>query len=173
VNHAHAASAAAESRLDDQRETDFLGSLQRFIPLFNCLFRARQGRHADFLRQGAGGGLVAHHPEQVLIRPHKGDAGLHTSPGELGIFREESIAGVDKIHALFLSQRHDSGNVQIRADRPLALADDVGLIGLETVDGKAVLLRIDGDGAKPELSGGAENTDGNLAAVGDEQFSLT
>ena len=49
VHHAHAASAAAKRRLDDERKPNFLGDFQRFGPVFNRFFRSRQSRHAHFL----------------------------------------------------------------------------------------------------------------------------
>ena len=61
VNDAHAAAAAAESRLDDQREADFLGRLQRFFAIGNGLFVAGQDGNVDLLGERTRGGLVAHH----------------------------------------------------------------------------------------------------------------
>jgi hypothetical protein len=80
---------------------------------------------------------------------------------------------MDEIDALLLRERHDAGDVQIRANRPLALADEVGFIRLEAMDGEAILLGVNGDGTKAELGGGAKDANGDLAAVGDEQFFLT
>ena len=64
-----------------------------------------------------------------------------------------------------LRQRDDSVHVQIRFYRPFALADQVGFIGLETVQGQAVFLRIDGHRAQAQFIGGAQDADGNFAAV--------
>jgi hypothetical protein len=56
---------------------------------------------------------------------------------------------------------------------PLPSPTTIGLVRLETVHAeKAVLLRVNGDGAKPEFRGRANDADGDLAAVGDEQFSI-
>jgi hypothetical protein len=71
---AHAASTAAEGRLDDEREADRLGGLERLVAIGDRLLRAGQGRHADPLGEGAGGGLVAHHVEQLGAGPDEGDA---------------------------------------------------------------------------------------------------
>ena len=84
---------------------------------------------------------------------------------------KKSVAGMDEIHALFLGQRDDAGNVQVRAHGAFALAHHVGLIRLEPVDGQPILRGVDGDGAQSKFSGGAKDADGDLAAVGDEQFS--
>jgi len=50
------------------------------------------------------------------------------------------------------------------------LADLVGLVGLDAMDGSAVVRRVDGDAADPELVRGAEGPDGDLAAVGDQDL---
>ena len=44
------------------------------------------------------------------------------------------------------------------------------LIGLETVQRQLVLGGIDGDRLDAELVGGAQDTDGDFAAVGNEEF---
>ncbi len=46
-----------------------------------------------------------------------------------------------------------------------ALADHVGLVGFETVEGEAVLLGIDSDGSQSQFIRGAENADSDFAAV--------
>ena len=68
-----------------------------------------------------------------------------------------------------LATRMTSSIDEIGLDRPLALADLIGLVGLEAVQGELVLLGIDGDGRDAELGRGAEDADGDLGAVGDEQ----
>ena len=72
VHHAHAASAAAEGRLDDEREADFLRDLQAPRSRSSIgIFRAGQRGDADLLRQRAGGDLVAHQFEQLRRGPTK------------------------------------------------------------------------------------------------------
>ena len=50
------------------------------------------------------------------------------------------------------------------------LADLVGLVGLEAVQRIPVFVGIHSDGADAEFVGGAERTDGNLAAIGNQHF---
>ena len=170
VHDAHAASAAAEGGLDDQRETDCLRDLQRLVAVGNGFFGAGQDGHVDFLRERAGGGLVAHHVEQLRSRPDEGDAGLGAGAGEFGILGEKSVAGMDGVDARFLGHRDDALDVEIRGDRALALADEIGLVRLEAMDAEAVLLGVNGDGAQAQFGAGAENADGDFAAVGRHQF---
>jgi len=46
-------------------------------------------------------------------------------------------------------------------------ANLVGLVGLLAMHAEAVLMAVDGDGVQRQLVGGAEDADGDLAAVGD------
>ncbi len=71
-----------------------------------------------------------------------------------------------------LSQCNDACNgVEVGFDRALARSDLVSLIRFKPVQSQAVFLRIDSYGAKAELIRGAKNPDGDLAAIGGEQFS--
>ena len=143
---------------------------QRLRAVGDGIFRAGQDGHADFFGEGARGDLVAHQTQQFGARPDKRDAGVAAGLGEVRIFRKKSVAGMDEVHALFLRQRDDARDVEIRADRALARADEIGFIRLEAMDGEAVFLGVDGDGAQAEFRGGAKDADGDFAAVGDEQF---
>jgi hypothetical protein len=172
VDDTHAAATAAERGLDDERETDLLGHLQRLGAVFNWVFGAGQHGHADFLREGARGGFITHHTQQIHARAHEGDAGLGAGPGELGVLGQKSVTGMNEVDAFFLGEGDDAGNVQVRADGALALAHDVGFVRLEAMDGQAVFRGVNGDGAQAEFGGGAKDADGDFAAVGDEQFSL-
>src|SRR6476661_5630095 len=59
--------------------------------------------------------------------------------------------------------------LKVRLTRRRA-ADVVRLIGVAGVDGVAVGVRVDGGGGDPHLATRAHHTDGDLAAVGDEDF---
>ena len=169
-HHAHAAATAAERGLDDEREADFAGDFQGFGAVFDGIFRARQDGHVDFLRERAGGDLVAHEAEQFRAGADEGDAGVRAGLGEIRVFRKKAVPGMDEVHALFLRERDDAGDVEVRADGAFALADEVGFIGLETVDAEAVFLGVDGDGAEAEFRRSPEYANGDFTAIGDEEF---
>lgn len=60
-------------------------------------------------------------------------------------------------------------DVEVGLDGSLAVADEVGLVRLGPVQGKAVLARIDRDGANAELGGGPHDADRDLAPIRDQQ----
>ena len=165
VDHAHTAAAAAEGRLDDQRKTNLGGNLLRLFRVADGLLRAGHNGNASLDCQAARGGLVAQQIEQFGAGADKADAGPLASPRQLGVFREKAIAGVNGVHALFLGQRHDALDVEVRLHRPLAFADQIGLVGLEAVEGDTVLAGVNGDRTQAKLVGGAQNADGNFTAV--------
>ena len=61
---------------------------------------------------------------------------------------------------------------KVRSNRSVlaTLANHISLIGLLSVHAHAVLVREDSHGLEGQLVGGTEDTDGNLAAVGDEDL---
>jgi hypothetical protein len=77
---------------------------------------------------------------------------------------------MDGVHAFFARQRDDAIHVEIGFHRTLALADQVGFIGLEAVQGEPVFLRVDGDGAQAEFIGRAQDADGDFAAIECQQL---
>ena len=71
---------------------------------------------------------------------------------------------------LFYRQVHDTVDIQIRSNRPLAAADEIALVRLTAEEAGVVLLRIDGDRPKAEVVAGSNDPYGDLAAVGDHHF---
>ena len=95
--------------------------------------------------------------------------------GEFRALRQQAVAGMDGVGARFLRHPDDLGDRQIGGDRPqhLAvgeLADLIGLVRLEAMEGELVLLGEHRDRAAAELIGGAQHADGDFRAVGDEDF---
>ena len=77
---------------------------------------------------------------------------------------------MDRVDAFFLGDADDAVDVEIGGDRALALPDQIGLVRLEAVDAEPVFLRVNGDGAQAEFGAGAEDADGDFAAVGGHQL---
>jgi len=77
---------------------------------------------------------------------------------------------VNGIDVVLLADAHDVGDVQVRPQRRLALADLVRLVRREAVLGERILGAVDGARADAELGARAEDADGDLAAVGDQEL---
>src|SRR6185295_2639529 len=157
VDDAHAASAAAEAGLHDQRETDPLGFLLQSRPGLDRPVGAGQDGKAGLDRELARGDLVAEEFEHLGRRSDEGDARVTAGPREVRILGEESVAGMDGVDLDALGQVDDAVDVEIRGDRALALADLVGLVGLEAVEAEAVFPRVNRDRLHAELGGRPED----------------
>ena len=117
-HHAHPASAAAESRLDDEREADALGDLaaprRDPRPVLRC--RAAWGRSA-FCASARAATLSPIRSSRSERGPTKMIPASSHARAKRGVLRKKSVAGMDHIHALFLRQGDDALNVEIRAHR--------------------------------------------------------
>ena len=84
VHHAHAAPAAAERRLDDERKADLLRD-SRAPPSGRVTGSSVPGSVGtlSFCGQRAGRRLVAHHLEQLRARPDESDARLAHRPARI------------------------------------------------------------------------------------------
>ena len=171
LHHAHAASATAEGRLDDERESDLPRQLEGLAAVLHRIVRARQGGHAQAFRLRAGRHFVAHQFEALRFRPDKKNPLAGAGPGEFGILREKAVARMDRIDRVFLRRRHHPRDVEIGTDRTPGLRQHVGLVGLEAMNAEPVLLGKNGHGTEVQFGGGAKDPDGNFAAVGGHQFA--
>ena len=166
----HSPSAAAEGCLGNQGKPQLSGRLPGRLPFPHGLVRS--GNHGDsrLLGQAAGSQLVPKQFQKMGGGPHEGDVFAPTSPGELGILGQKSVPRMDGLHLLVPGDRQNALDVQIGLHRPLLSWQGVGLIGLETVQGDAVRLGVDGDRPQPEFGGRPHDTNGDFAAVGSQEF---
>ena len=132
---------------------------------------AAQGRQAGLAGRSDRLGLVAGEVQDLWRGTDEGDAVRGALLGEQRVLGQEAVAGVDRVGAALDGDPHDVLVVEVGPDRVSLLADLVGLVGLESVLGVAVLVREDGDRLGAELGGGAERADGDLTSVGDEDLA--
>ena len=87
--------------------------------------------------------------------------------GETGVFREESVAGVDGIGTGDLGGGDDAVDLEV-GFLAGGRADADGFVGELDVHGIDVRLGIDGDGFDAEFAAGADDAEGDFAAIGDQ-----
>ena len=165
VAAAHAPAAAAGGRLENDGETVGNGLFQGLIGALQGLGGAGDGGHAAGQGRGLGRQLVAHLGQDLGAGADEGDAGVLTGLGELGVFGEEPVAGVDGVHVPALGQVNDARDVQIGSQGGFALTDAVGLVGPGTEQGEGILVGVHGHGAEAQVVTGAEDADGDLSTV--------
>ena len=167
----HAATAAAPAGLQHQRVANGSRQLQAFLDVVRQRVGGWHHRHA-----GCHGRLTRRHlvtqPGHHLGRgADEGDTCGGAGTWQLGILGQEPIARVDGIGTGLLGHPDDLGDVEVGLQRLLPLPHQIALIGLGPVQRKTVLVRIDADGAQPQLGGGTHHADGDLGAVGHQHRS--
>ena len=169
VDPPHAAPATAGDGLDEERVRQRARRLDDHVGVVARRDRG-EGGYAGLLGRRDRARLVAGQGEHVGGRSDEGDAGVGARLGELGVLREEAVARVDRVGPRADGDRDDRVRVEVRAHGVPALTDLVRLVGLQPVLGPAVLVGEHRDRAGPELVGGAERPDGDLAPVGHEHL---
>ena len=171
VAAAHTAAAAAAGRLEDDGEAEGDRLFHRFIGVPEGHVGAGNGGHAAGVGDGLGGELVAHLGQDLGRGADKGDPGVLAGLGEGGIFRQEPVAGMNGVHVAPLGQVDDGVDVQIGAQRAFVFADQISLVGPGAEEREGVLVGVDGHGVQAQVVACTENSDGDLTAIGDEDFS--
>lgn len=166
-HHPHATPAAPGQRLDHDR-----AGVRTEEPV-NLLGGGRSlGGGQDGHARGHGGrtsrGLVTEQVEHRGIGPDERDAIGRAGTGECGVLAEESVAGMDVVGAGFLGGGQDRGVVEVgrgagarQRDR-LARRVHIGVVG--------IVVGVDRHGVDAEFGSRADDAQGDLAAIGDQQF---
>ena len=166
---AHALAAAAGGRLDEHRIAHALGELASLLHGIDAAIGTGDGGHAAGLHGLTGGGLVAHALDALGGGADEHQVVVGACAGEVGVFRQEAVAGVDGVGAGDGCRRDDVGHDQV-AFRCLGGADAHLLVGILHGIGVLVLGRVHRHGLDAQLLAGAHDAQGHLAAVCDEYF---
>ena len=97
--------------------------------------------------------------------PDEDDVFFFAALGQIGIFRQEPVAGMDGVHVVFLCDADDVIDVQVCFDRTFAAAYQVRFVRLVAVQGQCIFFRENGDGTDAQLGAGTEHADGDFATV--------
>ena len=170
ADDAHAAAAAAPGGFQHHRIADALRLGLDELDIVRQRIGGRHDRHAGGYGEIARRDLVAEHAHRVGRGADEGNAGLGAGLGEFRALGEKAVAGMDGVGLRLAGDADDVGDVQIGLDRAEALADLIGLVGLEAVQRELVLLGEDRDRAQPQFIGGAEHADGDFRPVSDENL---
>ena len=112
--------------------------------------------------------LVAHQADGARRWPNENQAGINNGIGEIGILRQETVAGMHRVGAAACGRCNDRGDIEIRLGgvrRP----DLDRLIGER--NGKAILVggAVGLHRTQTKLARGPDDTDRDLSPIGDEQ----
>ena len=167
----HAATAAAPAGLQHQRVANGSRQLQAFLDIVRQRIGGWHHRHAGCHGSFTRRHLVAQPGHHLGRGPDEGDTCGGAGARQLGILGQEPIARVDGIGTGLFGHPDDPGDVEVGLQRLLPLPHQVALVGLGPMQCKTVLVRIDADGAQPQLSSCPHHADGDLGAVGHQHRS--
>jgi hypothetical protein len=129
---------------------------------------ARQHRHLALLGMATGARLVAEQFQLLGRRADEGDPGLGARLGEARVLGKKAIARMQRIAAGLSGRRDHAGDVEI-GRRAFALEGD-HLVDPPDMQRRGVVLGMNADRDDAELGGGLGDADGDLAAIGDQEF---
>jgi hypothetical protein len=141
---------------------------------FDGLFLGMEGRRPGDDRYADGGHLLTgldletHVLDGPGVRADEGDARVRAGLAEFGVLGQKPVARVDGVCAHLLGKVDDAVDVEIA--RKGAGADEGGLVRLFHVERRGVGLGMDGHGTQPQFVAGADDPEGDLAAVGYQDF---
>ncbi len=162
----HAAPAAAGGGLDDDRIAHLGGDALGGAEIGHATVRARNDGDSEFLGGVLGGDLVAHQADVLGRGADEGQAVILDRLHESRVFRQEAIAGVDRLSAGDLAGRDDRGEAQIALRRRVG-ADADGLIRHANVHRIGIGGGMHRNRFDPHFTAGAHDPKSDLSAVGD------
>ena len=173
LDDAHALAAATGNGLDDERDSRWPRPLRRSRRRWRAgvewLLGAGDDRNTGADGHGARGGLAAHERDGLGRRPDERQAGVAAGTRERRVLGQESVAGMDRVGAGSARDVEDRLDVEVAAGG-LVWPEVERLMRLAHVARGTVAVGIDGDGRQPHLAACANDPNGDLAAVGDEDF---
>ena len=165
---ANATAATARTSLDEHRAADALGLCRRLLGAFEQI-AARHDGHARSGSRSARRIFVAHTVDNLGRRTDKRQTVLVAIAHKARLFGKEAIAGMDCLCARPDGTGEHGIVVEVALGKTRA-ADAVGLIGELHVQRVRIGRGVDGDGLDAHVAARADNTDRDLAAIGDEHF---
>ena len=146
-----------------------LRDLERLLLAVDRAVAARQDRHARLLHRAPRPRLVAEQADHVRRGADELDVARLADFGEVGALGQEAVAGMDRVGAGDFGGADDRRHVEVALGAARRADADV-LVGEAHVQRVLVGLGIDGDGLDAELAAGTDDPQGDLSAVGDEDF---
>ena len=170
IGDAHALAAAARRRLQHYGIADFIGDPDGFLAILDHAEIARHDADIGLRGEFLGFDLVAHRLDGAGVGTDEDDIGVGQRRGEGRPFGQESVAGMHRLGARALAGVDDFLDQQIGL-RGRRRADMHGLVGHFDMQRVGVRVGINGDRGDAQPPGGLNDAAGDLATIGDQNFT--
>ena len=150
-------------------KSDLPRPLHGFAVAGQDAFRPGQNGNSGALHGRAGLFFFAHQAGDFRRRADELDVAGLGNFGEVGVFRQQTVAGMDGVHVGDFRRADDRRDIEI-ALRQLRRTDADGFIGKAHVQRVAISFAVNGDGADAQLFAGTNDPQGNFSAIGDQDF---
>ncbi len=125
--------------------------------------------HAGAHGRLSRGGLAAHDRHRLGARPDERQAAVGARLREVLVLRQKPVARVDQRRARPFGDVNDLVDAEITLGRRTR-TEVMRFVGEPHVQRIAIAVGVHGDGTEPHLAAGADHADGDLAAIGDQDF---
>ena len=167
---AHAFAATAGRRLDHDRIADVARRPDRALGVGHDIEPAGNGRDTGGARQLFRCDLVAHRGDRGSGRADKGHPGRGQRLGKGRVFGQKPVARMHRLGAALAAGCDDPVDPEIALGRRRR-ADHDRLVSLAHMQRLGIGFGIDRDRHNPHPPRGADHAAGDLAAIGDQDFT--
>ncbi len=164
------APTATERRLDRYWQPVLVGEGHNLVDAGDGVGGTRCQRRTHGEGDVTGRGLVAQAPDRLGRRSDPGQTRLDDRLGEVGVFREEAVPGMDRVGAACPADIEDLVDPQVGVAR-CAARESVRLVGNAYVESLYIGLGVHRDAGISGVAACADDPDSDLSPVGDEDLT--
>ena len=169
MHESHALASAACRRLEHDRVADLIRNFLRFLRRGEAARGSGNEWDGSFFHVLAGACFRAHHFHGLWRRADEFNSGIGACLGKLCIFREEAVAGMDRLSARAPGDIQDFVYPEVRFRRRGG-ADRISLIGLADVERATIDIGVNGDRGDAHFATCAHDANSDLSAIGNQDL---
>lgn len=170
AGHLQTAAAATEGGLDRDGQPVLLGERDDLVRARHRVRRVGHQQGTGALGDVPGGDLVTEVPDRLRRRADPDQVRVEHGLGELGVLRQESVAGVDGVGTGLAGRAQDLADVQVAARRCVT-AQGERLIRGADMQSVPVRVGVYGHARDPGVPAGPGYADSDFATIGDEHLA--
>src|SRR5579884_1745330 len=166
----HAFAAASGDGFEENRVAHVLRERLRGLRIVDRVDGARHGGDVRAAGELAASGFRAERFHGVGGGADERDAGIGAGTRERSVLREEAVARMNGVAGGAPGDINNLVNAEIAFARGSG-ADGIGFVGEADVESVAVNVAENGDRFDAEFAAGADDANGDLATIGDQDFA--